>query len=392
MNFQFFFSFLVFLSGVSLKTIIFVEEALYELEIESGCSSQSRRLEGILTGWPSSPRTATTAASASRWRQLQVGYNASWKIGELDSLLYKSFMMLTISCGVTMASSMLIGYSMPSGLSTQRLHFSRLGSCFVALTTITVPSYIKSIATPCLMAAEAGSSEFENVADGGTGMIGGERSLELMQGLVIISCLILVSFMLSLGSLDPNRDATYALLEERATYRKAKAHLERQKRASTMLEQLMGVASNAAVIAAGAAGNMAHAVRNGTPLRTRWTSHDSEAPGHHHQSWAPGQASPPRRPSTPRRMGRSSQSSRNLRQLGEARNPRDHRPKHTPKVDEKDDLHDTPSRKQHSQSGNSRDARNSNESVVSNSSTLRRDSKDFGLASSLHAAMGDGKF
>ena len=388
MNFQYFFSFLVFLSGVSLKTIIFVEEARYELEIESGCSSQNRRLEGILTGWPSSPRKATTSASVSRWRQLQVGYDASWKIEELDGLLNKSFMMLTISCGVTMASSMLIGYSMPSGLSAQRLHLSRIGSCFVALTTIVVPSYIKSIATPCLLAVEAGISEFESSNDDGTGVIGGERSLELMQALVIISCLILVSFMLSLGSLDPNRDATYALLEERATYRKAKAHLERQKRASTMLEQLMGVASNAAVIAAGAAGNMAHAVRNGTPLRTRWTSNGNEVPDNH-QSWAPGQASPPRRPSTPRRMGRSSQSSRNLRQLGEARAPRELRSKHMLKVDEKGDSNESPSRKQHPQAENSRDTRNSDESVVSTSSTLRRNSKNFGLASSLHAAMGE---
>lgn len=393
MNFQLFFSFLVFLSGVSLKTVIFVAEAHYELEAESGCSSHSRRLTGVITGWQSTPRAATWVGNAMERRQLQVGYNAAWTIEALDALLYKSFMLLTITCSGTMASSMLIGYSMPSGLPMIRLHFSRLGSCLVALITVTVPSYVKSIATPCLVAAESGASEFDAEAtDDGYGVFGGGKSLELMQGLVIISCLILVSFVVSLGSLDPNRDATYAVLETRATYRKAKAHLERKKRATTMLQQLMDAASNAAIIAAEAAGNVAHAVRNGTPLRARRTSNESEA-GSDGQPWVPGQLSPPR-PSTPRRMGRSARSSRNLREVGEARISRDFvsPPSSKGLPDARGELQYAELQRQQLQRGNSRDLRASDESVASNTSKfkstmLRRDSKDFGLASSLRVVM-----
>jgi hypothetical protein len=392
MNFQLFLSFMVFLSGVSLKTVIFVAEAHYELEAESGCSSQSRHLAGVITGWHSTPRAATFVENALEQRQLQVGYEAAWTIEALDALLYKSFMMLTITCSGTMASSMLIGYSMPSGLPIHRLHFSRLGSCLVALITVTVPRYIKSIATPCLVAAESGASEFDvEATDDGNALFGGEKSLELMQGLVIISCLILISFVVSLGSLDPNRDATYAVLEERATYRKAKAHLERKKRATTMLQQLMDAASNAAVVAAEAAENVAHAVRNGTPLRARRASDKSEA-AIDGQSWVPGQRSPPRL-STPRRMGRSVRSSRNLREFGEARISRDFLspPSSKDLPDARGNLQYAELQRHQLQRDKSRDARTSNETLASNTSkfksTLRRDSRDFGLASSLRVVM-----
>ena len=262
MTFQCFFSFFVFLCGAALKTIIFISESVYLLHEATGCGDPdhsddySRRL------------LATGEARVSR----RLGSEA-WSIQDLDLLLFRSFVLLTVSIAATMTSSILIGYSMPTGVPSPRLHLSRVGAMLICLTACVVPFHLRSIATPCLLEAESVAMGTQHDSSEGR-----RRGLTLMQALITTSVIILASFGVALGSLDRHREETcvsstpalehtldahththtpywpthllkllrgalsccricrYAMLEEQATFTKAKAHIDRKrKRISTIV-------------------------------------------------------------------------------------------------------------------------------------------------------------
>lgn len=107
---------------------------------------------------------------------------------------------------------------MPIGLSAFQVRASRIGSVLVSTTTLIVPFFLKSLKTKCFLKYEG--DDDESLTD-----ISHPKGINSMKGLVIISMIILGSFFIALGSVDPNREATYARLEEEAHYNKTKVHL-----------------------------------------------------------------------------------------------------------------------------------------------------------------------
>jgi hypothetical protein len=120
---------------------------------------------------------------------------------------------------------------MPIGLPAYQVHCSRIGSVIVSLCTLIVPFMLKSLATACFKEYEADDDHYTSSAD--------PQGISIMKGLVITSLIILTAFLVALGSLDPNREATYAKLEEDAFYHQTKHHLEvhssEHQRASAVL-------------------------------------------------------------------------------------------------------------------------------------------------------------
>ena len=236
MNFQCLFSFFVFLTGVALKTIIFVSETVYALETASGCGDAHTSFDGH--------RQLLTDGHHGR----RLG---SWSVVELDSVLFKAFVMLCVSISATVTATMIIGYSMPTEVPSPQVHISRVGTVLICLTTLFVPYNLDTIATDCLLGAEGDASSYgtsygtsygSSARLLGSSFSGGAEedtarkgSLSLMNALVTISLIILASFVVALGSLDPDREETYAVLEETASYIKARAHLERRKKKTTNL-------------------------------------------------------------------------------------------------------------------------------------------------------------
>lgn len=107
---------------------------------------------------------------------------------------------------------------MPIGLDSFRVHTSRVGSVVVSSFTLIIPFMMKSLVTGCFKEYEADDDEFTSNTD--------PEGISIMKALVIISLIILVAFLVALGSVDINREATYAKIEEEAYYNQTKHHLE----------------------------------------------------------------------------------------------------------------------------------------------------------------------
>jgi hypothetical protein len=130
MNFQCIFSFSVFLVGVSLKTIIYVSNTYYLYEVVSGCGvghhheAAHRKLlqsssSSSLMSWSASGVGGGIVDMGGMFdyeeelnRRLSSTASSSYTISQLDTLLFKSFILLCLTTTTVMMFSILIGYNL----------------------------------------------------------------------------------------------------------------------------------------------------------------------------------------------------------------------------------------------------------------------------------------
>jgi len=158
-------------------------------------------------------------------------YTIEWKIHTLNKLLHKSVWLLCASVVSVMMSSMIIGYSMPHQMSVCRVNFSRIGAVIISLLTFLMPLFLKSIASPCLLEAD-GIDEYSNnqlIFDKKPmtkmNITHDNDGISVLKALSFISIVIFISFLIGLLSIDKEREALYAKLEEEAHYQDTVIHL-----------------------------------------------------------------------------------------------------------------------------------------------------------------------
>jgi hypothetical protein len=116
---------------------------------------------------------------------------------------------------------------MPVSLPSWRVNISRIGAMIISWLTILVPYHLEDMATPCLtdyankdgnsggahrrqLAGETTNSSFDASAYDDD-FRNKDGKLSTVQGLVTVSMLILASFIVALGSLDPKREESCKL-------------------------------------------------------------------------------------------------------------------------------------------------------------------------------------
>jgi hypothetical protein len=131
---------------------------------------------------------------------------------------------------------------MPIELPYWQVHISRIGAMLFSLVTCIIPYYLKSVATPCLLEADAHD---DGVVDDGSGggsssyadeTHGYQEGLSMMQALVTTSMIMVFSFLVALGSLDPNREDTYTKLEVEAHYQRTKKALTKRVKGNKFVD------------------------------------------------------------------------------------------------------------------------------------------------------------
>jgi hypothetical protein len=118
-------------------------------------------------------------------------------------------------------------YSIPTALPKLQVQVSRYGALLLCCATVAVPFSVRSLQTSCLVAAEKANVQ-DTILDehskvrwpgvmgnnGDDDKEGSDSGWSLVQALLATSGLIMCSYLVLLGSLDPNREETYARLEE----------------------------------------------------------------------------------------------------------------------------------------------------------------------------------
>jgi hypothetical protein len=274
------FSLFVFLVGVALKSIVYVNNATHDLEVASGCSHVAESLRrrqlwsdgghwdqlaaglgdqfrdhfnlfGALADQP------TLAGGASLLEGLVGGSGdasrrrlAAWTLDDYDDLLFKCFLLLALGACCVQVSSIGVAYCMPTDQDMQKVHASRVGAIAAALCGLVVPFSLKSIKTECLGEYEAshrrrlslnGGGDSEEKASlsgslaardlasysssysaysayGSTDYAKSEAGLSVTEALMVLALIVAVSFAVHCFSLDVEREHTYKELEEAAEH------------------------------------------------------------------------------------------------------------------------------------------------------------------------------
>jgi len=177
------FSLFVFLVGVALKSIVYVNNATHDLEVASGCShkAESLRRRALWTDGGALDQVAAGlgdqfkehfnlfgaladqpdlagGSSLSEWVGSGEGARrrlASWTLDDYDDLLLKCFLLLALGAMCVQVSSIGVAYCMPTDQDMQKVHVSRLGAIAAAVCGLIVPFSLKSIKTECLGEYEA---------------------------------------------------------------------------------------------------------------------------------------------------------------------------------------------------------------------------------------------
>jgi hypothetical protein len=261
------FSLFVFLVGVAVKSIVYVNNATHDLEVLSGCvhpdESFRRRLSwteggqldqiaagmgdqfkehfnmfGALKDQPAFAHASSFSmlvgggASGEGHRRL-----ASWTLDQYDDLLFKCFLLLVLATLFVQVSSVAVAYCMPTDQDMKKVHVSRLGAIAIAFVGLVIPYSLKSIKTECLGEYEAShrrrlslgnDSSVRNLASSysssysayssSTDYSDSDSGLSVTESLVVLALIVAVSFAVHCFSLDAEREHTYKELEEAAEH------------------------------------------------------------------------------------------------------------------------------------------------------------------------------
>jgi hypothetical protein len=244
------FSMAVFFIGVALKTINYIELGIHDLEVASGCGHiqleairRSRHLlwtpGGALDKLKEQLGDAyesTVGNALGNDLALLDGNNglahgrrlAGWSLDEYDELIYRCFLMLCFGVAAVQFSSVLVAYSMPTDQVMWKVHLSRFGSVIIVLLTMVIPFHLQSVKTDCLKDYEdnhrrrleitTSASSYSSYSSGNHQWNHDKNmsGLTVVEALITTAMIVIVSFVVSLFSIDVEREHTYKELEEAA--------------------------------------------------------------------------------------------------------------------------------------------------------------------------------
>jgi hypothetical protein len=233
------FSLYVFFIGVALKTINYIELTMHDLEIASGCGHESEEhLRRQLGEWGEggtmdalaeklTPQEFREWFSGSEHRQRAGGCS----VDDYNDLNQKSFNLLCFGTVAVQCCSVLVAYAMPTDQDMRVVHASRLGSVMVVFACVAIPFNLKELNTDCLrdyedshrrrLAGSSYSSSYSSsspssYADNADPEGNDTPGLTIVEGLIISSIIVFISFSVSLFSIDVDRAHTYKELEHAA--------------------------------------------------------------------------------------------------------------------------------------------------------------------------------
>ena len=226
---------------------------MHNLEKESGCEHTNEHLRrralrgteysfGRSVGDMLSGAGGELEAQGEGRRRL-----ASWTLNDYDELILRCFRMLCFSATAVQVCSVLVAYSMPTNQNMKKVHLSRIGSVVIAIMATIIPSHIKTVKTACLEAWEersggsyysssyaadstsyssyASSSSYSSYSSSYAAYSSSfdpksydddnklKKDLTVVEGLLITAIIVMVSFAVSLVSMDLEREETYHELE-----------------------------------------------------------------------------------------------------------------------------------------------------------------------------------
>jgi hypothetical protein len=241
------FSMFVFFLGVALKTINYIELGIHDLEVASGCGHiqhetlrrERRKLweeggaldqlkeklgdsyESIVGNALGDGLFMVDGSGLDHGRRL-----AAWTLDEYDELLHKCFIMLCFGVAMVQICSVLVAYAMPTDQDMCKVHSSRFGSVIIVLGTIIIPFNLQSVKTDCLANYEEhhrrrleDTSYSTYSAYSSTDSWNHDKhmnGLTVVEALITTALIVVVSFLVSLFSIDVERSHTYKELEDAA--------------------------------------------------------------------------------------------------------------------------------------------------------------------------------
>jgi len=247
------FSMFVFFLGVALKTINYIELGIHDLEVSSGCGHlqfetlrRERRklweeggaldqlkdklgdsyesLVGNALGDGLSLVDGSGLFTENHGRRL-----AAWTLDEYDDLIQKCFIMLCFGVALVQICSVLVAYAMPTDQNMIKVHLSRFGSVGVVLFCIFIPFNLQSVKTDCLAYYEethrrrldirsAATTSYANTQYAGENWNHDKhmKGLTVVEALITTALIVVVSFIVSMFSIDVERAHTYKELEDAA--------------------------------------------------------------------------------------------------------------------------------------------------------------------------------
>jgi len=244
------FSLYVFFIGVALKTINYIELTMHDIEVSSGCGHESEEhLRRQLLEWGEGGTLDTLAAKLTpqQFGEWLAGSAASagtrgggglgrllagsFTIDDYEELNRKSFNLLCFGTVAVQCCSVLVAYAMPTDQDMRIVNLSRFGSVLTVFACVAIPFNLKRLNTDCLRDYEdshrrrlGGSSYASSYSPSRDLYASGDSEyseqhnpgLTIVEGLIICSFIVFVSFSISLFSIDVDRAHTYKELEEAA--------------------------------------------------------------------------------------------------------------------------------------------------------------------------------
>lgn len=268
------FSMGVFFIGVALKTLNYIEIAIHGYEVASGCSHTSEHLRRRL-GEDLDHPLMSSVADGPHGRRLAAS-GPSFTLDQYDDLLFKSFVLLCFASVAVQVCSVLTAYAMPTDQEMFKVHMSRIGSVVIVLLAIIIPFCLQGIKTDCLedyfdnrrRLASSYSSYSSFSADEYKDDPGVPAGLTVVEGLIVTAIIVMISFLVSIFSIDVEREHTYKELEDAAHHGRP-AELNKHKKS---LAERGGTAFVAGAFGVKIAPSPAAPAATKTPLETGGTA------------------------------------------------------------------------------------------------------------------------